>query len=251
MRVTIINSGGVQPVVVNNPNVGANLICQYGPNAIFSGVTNAQPFLQGTINCSGVVTSGFNYPNVDTRVVQLVALQAVPPNPSVPTGLAQSIGFILQPSSRGSVQIVSKSPLVQPNVDLNMYSDGPVTTLNTDANKAVASLYLVEQAVVGGGGFMVYPTSDQFTMGPAALLQAAQASSGISIADHICGTTRMGASSATAVVDANLNVFGVKNLMIADLGVAPISPDGNTCYAVYMIGLNAARILGIDVPPAL
>lgn len=231
-------------VLIDNPNVGANLVNQYGPNAIFTGTSTAFPFLQGTINASGVVTPGFTYPADNIRRIQLVALQAGP-------GVVQSIGFLMQPKSRGTVKIVSRSPLIQPNVDLNMYSDGPVTTVGTDANLAVASYYLVEQAITGGGGFMIFPSAAQFALGADALLQAAQGSSGISIADHISGTTRMSTSISNGVVDGELNVFGVKNLMVADLGVAPLSPDGNTCYAVYMIGLNAARILGVRTPPAL
>lgn len=54
----------------------------------------------------------------------------------------------------------------------------------------------------------------------------------------------MSTTAADGVVDGNLHVFGVKNLMVADLGVAPITPNGNTCYPVYVIANEAARILG-------
>lgn len=231
-------------VLVNNPNVGANMINQIGADSIFTGTTNATPFLQGMLNGSGVVTPGFSYPADNTRRLQVLALQLQP-------GVVQSIGFNVQPKSRGTIQIVSRSPLIQPNIDFKMYSDGPVTTVGTDANLAVAYYYLIEQAVTGGGGVMNYPSASQYAGGADALLRAAESSGGITITSHICGTTRMATSIADGVVDSNLNVFGVKNLMVVDLGVAPISPDGNTCYAVYTIALNAARILGVKTPPAL
>ncbi len=75
--------------------------------------------------------------------------------------------------------------------------------------------------------------------------------SGITAESHIVSTARMGISSATAVVDGDLNVFGVENLMVADASVIPVMPDGNICYAVYMIALGAAAILGVPTPPAL
>ena len=228
-------------VRVNNPNVGANLINQYGPTAIVLGTTNAEPFLQGFINASGVVTPGFFYPADDTRRVQLVALQAGP-------GICEIIGFLLDPNSRGNLQIVSKNPLIQPKIDLNMYTDGAVTTDGSDANLAVATYYLIQQSL--GAGSVIFPSASQYAS-PESLLQAAESASGITIADHILGTARMGTSIENGVVDGNLNVFGVRNLMIADNSVAPVMPNGNICYGAYMIGLGAAEILGVPTPPAL
>ena len=74
---------------------------------------------------------------------------------------------------------------------------------------------------------------------------------GLVAESHICGTTIMSNSMSTGVVDGNLYVYGVENLMVADLGIAPRMPDGNTCYCVYLIALRAASILGVSVPPAL
>ncbi len=98
---------------------------------------------------------------------------------------------------------------------------------------------------------MIFPSAAQFARGPEALLQAAMTASGITAESHIVATARMGTSPATAVVDGNLNVFGVKNLMIADASVIPVLPDGNICFGVYLIALGAADILGVPTPPAL
>jgi len=61
--------------------------------------------------------------------------------------------------------------------------------------------------------------------------------------DHYAGQCRMGQNIHQGVVDGFLNVFGTRNLKVADLSVAPIIPDGNTCLAAQVIGLNAARFL--------
>lgn len=165
---------------------------------------------------------------------------------------------ILSPHSRGTVQIVSSNPSVPPNINLNMYSDGPggggaaaVGTAFTDANLAV-SAYKILANSVGGTGNVIFPSAAQYAVaGDQGLFAAAQSPEGLTIQDHYCGTASMALSSATGVVDGNLNVFGVKNLMVADLSAAPVIPDGNTAYSAYMIGLGAAAILGEATPPAL
>ena len=53
------------------------------------------------------------------------------------------------------------------------------------------------------------------------------------------------------VVNACLDVFGTKNLKVADLSIAPILPDGNTSLAAQMIGLNAVRFIQNDPHPYL
>jgi choline dehydrogenase len=234
-------------VRVNNPNVGANLINQYGGNAFALVTTTADPFLQGFVNGSAnpPLSSPFNYPNVSTRLLQFDAFSVSSSPP-----IAEILSFILEPKSRGSLQIVSTNPLVQPSINLNMYSDGSVMTFGTDANLTVAAYYLIAQAV-GGTANMVFPSAAQYAEGPFALIAAAQTTSGNTAESHIIGTAVMGTSSANAVVDGNLHVFGVKNLMVVDASVIPVPPDGNICYGVYMVALGAAAILGVPTPPAL
>jgi choline dehydrogenase len=53
----------------------------------------------------------------------------------------------------------------------------------------------------------------------------------------------MGSNIKKGVVDGFLNVFGTKNLKVADLSIAPILPDGNTSMPAQMIGLNAVRFI--------
>jgi choline dehydrogenase len=240
-------------VRVNNPNVGANLINQYGGNAIVANITtNSLPFLQGFVNGSATpaLPAPYNYPNVSTRLLQFDAFQLT----LTPFPLVEIFSFLLEPKSRGSVQIVSTNPLVQPLVNLNMYSDGPVTTNGTDANLTVAAYMLIAESIGGGAPTypnMIYPSAGQIDAGGAVLLGAAQTPSGITAESHIVGTAVMGTSMANAVVDGYLHVFGVKNLMVADASVIPVPPDGNICYGCYMIALGAAAILGVPTPPAL
>ncbi len=250
---TVLEPLGID-VIYDNPNVGANLQNQYGVAAVVVNTTSsftAQYALQGFWNGSTGGGLSTPYPNDSVRRLQFLA------TPIDATHAAVLIN-ILSPSSRGTVQIVSSNPSVPPNIDLNMYSDGPggggaaaVGTAYTDANLAV-SAYKILANSVGGTGNVVFPSAAQYAVaGDQGLFQAAQSPEGLTIQDHYCGTASMALSSATGVVDGNLNVFGVKNLMVADLSAAPIIPDGNTCYSAYMIGLGAAAILGESTPPAL
>jgi choline dehydrogenase-like flavoprotein len=230
-------------VRVNNPNVGANLINQYGGSAIALGITDAVPIFQAFINGSTTPpqTPPFAYPNDMTRRIQIDAIPAGP-------GVLQILPFILEPQSRGSVQIVSTNPLVQPQVNLNMYSDGPVTTNGTDANLTVTAYYILQQTL--GAGNILYPTPTQYAT-PAGLLAAAQAINAITPEEHIVGTAAMGTSASNSVVDGNLHVHGVKNLMVVDSSAIPVSPNGNICFGVYVLALGGAAILGVPTPPAL
>lgn len=240
---SLLKSLGID-VLVDNPNVGANLNNQYGPNAIITGNTSAEPFLQGYVNGSGVsaiLHPHFIYPNDSTRRLQPIVI-------NLPNGISQVISFMLNPNSRGSVNIVSTNPLIPPNINLNMYSDGDVNTNGTDANLAVTAYYLIKKAVDSMGGTVLFPADFS---SPEALISSAKTLSGLTVASHIASTTRMGTSIQNGVVDGTLRVFGVKNLMVCDLGVAPEMPDGNTCYCVYVLALGAAKILGVATPPAL
>jgi len=54
----------------------------------------------------------------------------------------------------------------------------------------------------------------------------------------------MGPSNdATAVVDAQLRVYGIENLRVADASIMPTITSGNTNAPSIMIGENAADMI--------
>ena len=66
---------------------------------------------------------------------------------------------------------------------------------------------------------------------------------GISV-HHPLGTCKMGvASDATAVVDAELNVFGTQGLRVVDASVMPDLIGGNINAPVIMLAEKAADII--------
>ncbi len=228
-------------VVVPSTQVGKNLINQYGHIAL-ANIATTGVAMETFTNATGLAAP-FDYPNDDVRRLQWISLPA-----NQAGTISAFFNLLTNPLSLGSLQIVSRNQFVQPSIDLNMFDDGPYTQNGTDANLMMASIKLLANAV--GVGNMILPPPATFASDDD-LFAYLTSRDGLGITYHIVGTTRMAQSIAEGVVDGNLNVFGVKNLMVADTGVLPETPDGNTCYAAYMVGMRAATILGSEVPPAL
>ncbi|WWD00976.1 hypothetical protein V866_007914 [Kwoniella sp. B9012] len=69
----------------------------------------------------------------------------------------------------------------------------------------------------------------------------------VATAYHSIGTCAMRGRDAMGVVDARLNVHGVKNLKVADLSICPSNIGSNTTSIVLLIAENAARIFLQDL----
>lgn len=219
------------PVKVDSPQVGKNLQDQYGSFAI----------IKGSVDNLSQIYTDLNIAPLGERRIQLA-------NINLPGGLVQVLPAILSSKSRGSITIVDPNPLVQPKVDIGVYTDGDETVPGSDLNLIVTFYKLLRQAVLAAGQQVILPfdyTND------ATLAEFAQRDQNIILQSHNVGTTRMGTNIANAVVDGNLSVFGLKNVKIGDVGVEPESVDGNTCFSAYYIALTLAKILGVDTPPAL
>lgn len=232
----ILEPLGIQ-VVVDNPNVGRNGLNNVGVEGVIFLPTNSGTILLTNLSSSPPLPAPYAYPNDDTRRYEIEAFSPVP-------GITSFVAYLAEPESISTVQIVSRSPLVQPLLNLNPYSDvpgdAPYLTHGSDANKTLTLLKILNNAVLAGGGFMIAPPSGLsdaelfgFAISPDAFLDA----------NHYFGTTRMGQSIKEGVVDGDLNVFGAENLMVADIGVLPISSGGDPCYSAYLVGLRAATIL--------
>jgi len=238
-RATLENLG--IEVVVDNPHVGAHLENQYGAIVTMAEMESVRHIPGGQI--AAFIDERPYMPADEVRRMQLIGVDA-----EESKILA---GFILKPKSRGSVTITSADPLIPAQVRMNMYSDGTVLDIGSDAYLTV-SFFKIAQAIAAASGHQViYPTPEQYEAGDEVLFMASLNPSSLIIAYHNVGTTRMGTSIQNGVVDGNLHVFGVKNLMIADIGVESTIVSGNTCYSAYVIALVAAQILGIPIPPIL
>jgi choline dehydrogenase len=228
-------------VLVNNPNVGSNLQVHYNIAPRMSG-----PVIQFAVTGHTDLRGQGGYPADGIRRFQMNITNAgiLPPNPAL-LGQVQFQGVIMNPKSRGFTHIVSTNPLTPPRVNLGAYSDAPVGVFGSDANMVVSYLRWVKQLADQNGRTMIAPTPATYAT-DAQLLQFAV--SNLSFQAHYVGTTRMAKKASQGVVDGKLRVFGVKNLMVADIGIEPLITDGNTAYGAYVIGMELSRLLGAEIP---
>ena len=57
----------------------------------------------------------------------------------------------------------------------------------------------------------------------------------------------MGANDAEGVVDPRLNVYGTRNLKVADASIIPTIPNGNVHSTVVMVSSHAAELIEDDL----
>lgn len=230
-------------VVVDNPNVGKHLINQYGPNAL---ITNSSS-IPGGLFLSFLDLRPY-MPADEKRRIQLEAFD-------FGGGVASMGGILDYPESRGSVEIVSKDPLVLPKINFNMFDalqgQNDYTVPGTDAYLAVSFYKLVKAIADEAGELVLIPSPADYAEGDAALYRVATNIANLFLTYHCVGTCRMGTSIADSVVDGNLDVFGVSGLKVADASVMPNITGGNTCLPAYVIGMVASNILGACIPPIL
>jgi choline dehydrogenase len=179
------------------------------------------------------------YPNIEYHV-QPLSLEAFgEPLHSFPAFTASVCN--LNPSSRGSVQIISPDFTVAPAIAPNY--------LSTEADRKVAADSLrLTRTIVGQPALAKYQPQE-FKPGVQFQSDAELARLAGDIATtifHPVGTTKMGRDDdPLAVVDARLRVRGlgglVAGLRVVDAGVMPIITSGNTNSPALMIAEKAAR----------
>ena len=247
---TLLTSLGV-PVVLNNPNVGANM---EGHASVSVGIVGSLPLAMGGFggimvdlhDTSRPFGDPFKYPADGKRRVF---------SPVVDGSLLGSPGVFLaevlplQSNFKGTVKITSTDPTVAPAVNFNYYSDDLVGTVNgSTLNKAMAGLYNIKKVIDTNGYTLAFPPASTFSS-DANLADFVKGSANFQ--HHQSGTCRFGTSVANGVVDSNLNVMGLKNLKVASLSVYPYTADGNPMYSAMTAGVKCAQSFGVSIDPIL
>jgi len=233
------------PVVLDSPQVGKNFQDHYGATALIAGNTGAgAAFIDG----NGPSVSPPTLLPQNVRRIQIISQAAF-------GGVSSSIAFLLNPASRGSINIVSADPLIDPKIVFPMYN--PATGQDqfavpgTDANLIVRYFKILQDAANDAGLAVLQPSPAVYAGGDAALFAYARSIENWVISIHGAGTAQMGTNISNSVVDGRLKVHGLKNVYIGDASVQPVIPDGNTNFSVYYTALELAAILGYPTPPAL
>jgi choline dehydrogenase len=164
------------------------------------------------------------------------------PNPFSNKHDSQNHGFTvrvgpLTPQSRGSIRLRSGAAEDAPQIIANYLADERDFELTVSAVQQMRS-------VIGSKAFDKY-RGKELAPGPenqsdAAVKTWLRGASATTL--HPVGSCKMGNGPA-AVVDAQLRVYGVKGLRVADASIMPKICSGNTNAACIMIGEKAADLI--------
>jgi len=150
-------------------------------------------------------------------------------------------GFIMgfnpcRPKSEGSIEICSSDPHAPPRITTNYLA----TQQDLDGVVAMARLVGRIQNTQAIRAILARPPDlDLSSMGDDYILNDFRQRA--TTVYHPCGTCRMGADIQNAVVNANLQVFGIKGLRVVDASIFPNITSANTNAPTIMVAHEAAR----------
>jgi len=262
------------PLELNSPFIGKNLQNQYGPTMLLS-TTN--PSLAG-----GTLATGFvQYNNVPRRFqiihggfgpqqLGIIAPMTFPAQPSSGPKVYYFyiFGFVLEPRSRGSINVTQSELSVQPNVYWNFFSDGSdpnnVASGLSDPNSDVSincAIFDYEYQILlqlqSGGNTncvqLVYPPavdSNGNTLFDPSVSTSIRYPSMIpyltmtfGVAAHESGTVVMNNDPTKGAVDGNLKLHGTTNCFEASSASTPVLNSGNTGAMEQALGYNAGSLI--------
>jgi choline dehydrogenase len=152
---------------------------------------------------------------------------------------------LLQPESRGWMELRSSNPADKPRITLNIMGTKRDTDTLVRGVKIIRELYATEP--------LASMISHEVTPGPKVVTDAeieAYLRTMLITTHHSVGTCSMGIGSHS-VVDPELRVRGVENLRVCDASIMPTVPGGNTNAPSIMVGEKAADLIrGRTLPPA-
>lgn len=143
------------------------------------------------------------------------------------------VPVLIQPQSRGIVQLSSANPQVPPIINPNYLH------MATDVQAYIRGIEICRE-IANTKAFADF-NDGEVLPGINANLEKYIRNNADTIW-HPVGTCKMG-RDALSVVDPQLRVYGVEGLRIADASIMPTIPSGNTNAACVMIGEKAADMI--------
>lgn len=225
------------PVVQHLPGVGQNFQDHPGIDCVWE---YRKPLAPRNNGCEATFFWKSN-PSLDTPDIQTCQAEGAFAAPemlakyNVPVGSWSMFGGIARPQSRGRIRLTGASPLDPVQIETNMLSHPD------DLKAAIACVQLCREV---GNSAALRPFVQREVM-PGNLKGAALENfirDSVLTYRHQTCTAKMGRDSMS-VVDANLKVYGIENLRIADGSIMPRVTTGNTMAPCVIIGERAGKIL--------
>ncbi len=159
--------------------------------------------------------------------------------------LVNAVVCLLQPDSRGWMELASADPFAPPRITLNLLAERSDVETMIRAVKIVREIYATEPYA----GLI----ARELKPGPEVRSDAeieAWLRATLITTHHSVGTCAMGVGS-NSVVDPQLRVRGVEALRVCDASIMPTVPGGNTNAPSIMVGEKAADLIrGQALAPA-
>jgi choline dehydrogenase len=225
------------PSAQHLPGVGQNFQDHFGISCIWESERPLSP----SDTANGAVSFWKSNSSLDTPdTQQLIAEGSMPSaetaakfNP--PVNSWALFGVVVRPKSRGRLRLTGPNPIDPIQIESNILSHPD------DIKAAVACVELCREI---GNSSALRPFSKREVM-PGKLkgieLENFIRDAAITSWHQTC-TAKMG-RDAMSVVDANLKVYGIENLRIADGSIMPRVTTGNTMAPCVVIGERAGEIL--------
>lgn len=255
------------PVLIDNPNVGGGLQDHLGVNYYFAAteptlnnvlrpwhgklrvglqylLTRKGPLSLSINQCGGFFrsTPEQGHPNIQLYFNPVsYKMQTVGKRTTIhPDPFA---GFIIgpqpsRPTSRGRIDIQSADYTVAPRIQPNSLAT------EQDQQDVIAAGQLCQRIMRSAALQKLVKTPiapDLMDMSEAEILADFRARSGTVF--HPTSTCRMGKNAQVAVLDADLNVFGVSGLRVVDASAFPNITSGNTNAPTMMLAHRGAEII--------
>jgi choline dehydrogenase len=257
------------PTLVESPNVGYNFVTHFIAGI---GVEVETSRLQAVISADpdlpfplGVFKGEGPTGGRRLQIYSSVTPSSIPPAVVVlnnwafdlqkPSNVMGISIYDLTPKSRGTIMVTHSDPEAYPSLDLNPLADPDDLNFMIDQYIGVYNIMKRARELDPQGIYkVVYPSEDIFelpdeTEKRTQLANYVRASYGNTA--HFGGQCRMGRDISEGVVDGFLNVFGTKNLKVADLSISPVLQDGNNTLPVQITGLNAVRFIKNEQKPCV
>lgn len=227
-------SPGEIPTLVDLPGVGKNLQDHMQLAVVFQ---TRDKLPTTTLLTGNVLFVRTRQDNKAAPDLQLNFTPSVPaplaPLLNIPVPACIFLPILVQPVSRGEVRLRSSDPQELPEIDpgyLKQQEDLDVFLNAVELIREIASTPAFAELNVG-----------ELVPGADADLESYIRSQSSTLW-HPVGTCKMGRDKQ-AVVDPQLQVYGVEGLRVADASVMPVVTSGNTVAPCFMIGERAANFI--------
>ncbi len=245
----VLSNAGVDPIYIN-PNVGATVYTNISNGCVISVDPSVwNPFHQIQMELK-IVDTPNPYPNWVRRFhvgMYPGLFPPVEPTNALLKCVGASIdgsnnylsgGWNVQPTSSGTVHIVSNVPGSSPSINYPFLATDEDKLMEREYYKFMKRVESYMQTNYPSSNYqLLYPPPEAFASDE--LLDRYAASFQV-IYDHYSSTCKMGdEKTQNGVVDGKLHVYGVDNLMVADNSIFPISTDGGVLPAM-LAGWKAA-----------